>query len=111
MTKGKGKKEPEKFTKSKILSRISKKAEVPQNKLDIVFKELQEIVKESLAQGEGSEITIPGVVKLKIHVKPPTKEREGMNPRTKEKIKIPAKPARKVVKAIPLKPIREVVEK
>lgn len=100
----------EKQTKAKIINRISKKVDIPQKKLDLVFKELQEIVKESLGKKGPGEITIPGVVKFKIHTKPPTKAREGMNPQTRQKITIPAKPARKVVKAIPLKPIKDIVD-
>jgi nucleoid DNA-binding protein len=41
--------------------------------------------------------------------KPATKEREGINPFTKEKIIIKAKPARNVIRARPLKKLKQMV--
>ena len=53
--------------------------------------------------------TVPGLMKVKVIRKPATKEREGINPFTKEPTIFKAKPARNVVKVAPLKALKEMV--
>jgi nucleoid DNA-binding protein len=53
---------------------------------------------------------IPGLVKLRVVKKPATKERQGINPFTKEPITIPAKPASKKVRATALKNLKDLVQ-
>ncbi len=52
---------------------------------------------------------IPGFAKFVVVKKPATKEREGINPFTKEPTVFKAKPARKVVKARPVKAIKDAI--
>lgn len=52
---------------------------------------------------------VPGFAKFIVVKKPATKEREGINPFTKEKITIKAKPARKVLRARPVKAAKDAV--
>ena len=50
---------------------------------------------------------LPGFAKFVVVKKPATKERQGINPFTKEPITIKAKPARKVLKARPVKAAKD----
>ena len=52
---------------------------------------------------------IPGFAKFVVVKKPATKERNGINPFTKEPTVFKAKPARKVVKARPVKAIKDAI--
>ena len=52
---------------------------------------------------------LPGFAKFVVIKKPATKERQGINPFTKEPITIKAKPARKVLKARPVKAAKDAV--
>jgi nucleoid DNA-binding protein len=52
---------------------------------------------------------LPGFAKFVVIKKAATKQREGINPFTKEPITIKAKPARKVLKARPLKAAKDCV--
>jgi len=48
-------------------------------------------------------------MKIKVVRKPATKAREGINPFTKERMMIKAKPARNVVKVLALKNLKAMV--
>ena len=52
---------------------------------------------------------LPGFAKFVVIKKPATKERQGINPFTKEPITIKAKPARKVLKARPVKAAKDAL--
>jgi len=52
---------------------------------------------------------IPGMARFVVVKTPTTKEREAINPFTKEPITIRAKPARKVLKAGPVKAAKEAL--
>jgi nucleoid DNA-binding protein len=60
-------------------------------------------------RGSG-EITIPDTgIKVRRVMKPRTKARMGRNPATGEAIKIPAKPAKTVVKVTALKALKDKI--
>ena len=50
---------------------------------------------------------VPGFAKFVVIKKPATKERQGINPFTKEPMTFKAKPARKVLKARPVKAAKD----
>jgi nucleoid DNA-binding protein len=52
---------------------------------------------------------IPGLVRMVVVKKPATKERNGINPFTKEPTVFKAKPARKVVRGRPVKAAKDAV--
>jgi DNA-binding protein HU-beta len=52
---------------------------------------------------------VPGFAKFVVIKKPATKEREGINPFTKEPTVFKAKPARKIVRARPVKAAKDAV--
>lgn len=94
-------------TKSEILNQISKDTKLSRKQVSSVLDSLSGCVKKSL-RGNGM-FTVPGLLKLKVVKKPATKEREGINPFTKEKMIFKAKPASKKVRALPLKALKNMV--
>ena len=52
---------------------------------------------------------VPGFAKFVVIRKPATKEREGINPFTKEPTVFKARPARKIVRARPVKAAKDAV--
>lgn len=99
-----------KLTKTQIIAELSEQTELSKKDVAAVFEALSTVVAQQLVgRGSPGEITIPGLLKLKAVKKAATKEREGLNPFTKEPITIAAKPASKKVKALPLKALKDML--
>ena len=94
-------------TKSEILNSISKDTKLSRKQVSGVFDSLNGVIKKSLRSG--GLFTLPGLLKLKVVKKPATKEREGTNPFTGQKMVFKAKPASKKVRALPLKALKSMV--
>jgi DNA-binding protein HU-beta len=94
-------------TKSAIVAQICKDTELSRKEVGAVFESLNGIIRKSL-RGPGV-FTLPGLLKMKVIKKPATKEREGMNPFTKQKMIFKAKPASKKVRVLPLKSLKSLV--
>jgi nucleoid DNA-binding protein len=98
------------LTKTEIYKDISEKVGLSKKQVESVFDHLTDMIKKELTKGP-KIFTVPGLMKIQVRTKPATKEREGVNPKTLEKIIIKAKPASKVVKVRPLKALKEMVLK
>jgi nucleoid DNA-binding protein len=94
-------------TKSDILNQISKDTKLSRKQASAVLDSLSGCVKKSLRSG--GLFTMPGLLKMKVVKKPATKEREGVNPFTGEKMTFKAKPASKKVRILPLKALKNMV--
>ena len=94
-------------TKSEILATICKDTGLSRKQVSSVFDSLSGVIRKSL-RGNGL-FTLPGLLKLKVVKKPATKAKPGINPFTKEKIMIKAKPARNAVKALPVKALKDSI--
>jgi DNA-binding protein HU-beta len=94
-------------TKSEILAAISKDTGLSRKQVSGVFDTLATIIRKSLRSN--GIVTLPGLLKLKVVKKPATKQREGVNPFTGEKMIFKAKPASKKVRALPLKSLKQMV--
>ncbi|CAG0944293.1 MAG: hypothetical protein AMXMBFR45_00550 [Gammaproteobacteria bacterium] len=94
-------------TKSDILNAIAKDTKLSRKQVSSVFDSLNGVIKKSLRSN--GLFTMPGLLKLKVIKKPATKEREGTNPFTGEKMVFKAKPASKKVRALPLKALKGMV--
>jgi DNA-binding protein HU-beta len=94
-------------TKSEILAAISKETGLSRKQVSGVFDSLATIIRKSLRSN--GIVTLPGLLKLKVVKKPATKQREGVNPFTGEKMIFKAKPASKKVRALPLKSLKQMV--
>jgi nucleoid DNA-binding protein len=94
-------------TKSEILHQVMKDTKLSRKQVSGVLDSLNGVIRKSLRSN--SQFTLPGLLKLKVVKKPPTKEREGTNPFTGQKMIFKAKPASKKVRALPLKALKEMV--
>ena len=99
-----------KQTKAQILAEISSNTGLAKNEVKNMFAALKNLVERSI-RGKGyGEIIIPELaIKVRRIQKKATKARMGRNPFTGEEIQIPAKPARKSVKATALKGLKELI--
>jgi nucleoid DNA-binding protein len=99
------------LTKAQVIAEIADQAELDKKSVGRVFDSLSEIIRKQLiGRGAAGEFVVPGLVKLRVVKKPATKERQGINPFTKEPITIPAKPASKKVRATALKALKDLVQ-
>jgi nucleoid DNA-binding protein len=94
-------------TKSEFIAAVAQKAGMDKKQATAVLTAVNEVVVESLRH-EG-EVTLPGLLKMKIRVRPATPEREGLHPITKQPTTFKAKPERRVVKASPVKALKDSV--
>jgi nucleoid DNA-binding protein len=99
-----------KMTKAEIMAHIADEATLSKKQVEGVFDSLFGLMQAQLGKNGPGEITLPNIVKLRVAKKAATKDREGRNPATGEKITIKGKPAHKVVKATILKPTKELAK-
>ena len=98
------------LTKAQVVAEIANASDLDKKSVGRCFESLQELIRKQLSARGPGEFVVPGLVKLRVVKKPATKERQGINPFTKEPITIAAKPASKKVKAIPIKALKEMVQ-
>lgn len=99
-----------KQTKAQIFTELAETTGLKKNDVKNLFAALRNLVERHLkAKGSGQFIIPELGVKIRRVSKKATKARKGRNPFTGEEITIPAKPARKAVRATVLKNLKEVV--
>jgi DNA-binding protein HU-beta len=98
------------LTKAQVITELSNATDLDKKSVSKVFEALQELIRKQLSSRGPGEFVVPGLVKLRVVKKPATKERQGINPFTKEPITIPAKPASKKVRATALKALKDLVQ-
>ena len=98
------------LTKAQVVGEVASVTELDKKSVNRAFEALQEIIRKQLSARGPGEFVVPGLVKLRVVKKPATKERQGINPFTKEPITIPAKPASKKVRATALKALKDLVQ-
>jgi nucleoid DNA-binding protein len=96
------------LSKSEILNSLSETTELSRKDVNAVLEALEALIEENLTKGSGV-FNMPGLMKIYVHEKKATPEREGRNPATGDPIVIKAKPASKVVKVRPLKKLKEMI--
>ncbi len=98
------------LTKAQVIAEISNSSDMDKKSVNKVFESLSDVIRKQLTGRGPGEFVIPGLVKLRVVKKPATKERQGINPFTKQPITIPAKPASKKVRATVLKSLKDLVQ-
>lgn len=96
-------------TKSEVFAKIADATGLSKRDVVAVFDALSDQVRKALGKGGPRVFTVHGLCKITVTHKPATKEKEGINPFTKEPMIIKARPARNVVKVRPLKQLKEMV--
>ncbi len=101
---------PAKQTKTQIIAVISEETGLSKKDVAAVFGSLNGLISGHLQRKGSGEFSIPDIgVKVRRIIKPRTKARMGRNPATGEAIKIPAKPAKTVVKVTALKALKDKI--
>ncbi len=97
------------LTKAQIITELANSTDLDKKTVNKLFDEMFALIKKQLSPRGPGEFVVPGLVKLRVVKKAATKERQGINPFTKEPMTIPAKPATKKVRATPLKALKDLV--
>jgi len=100
---------PSPLTKSALIESITKLQtdETSKRQVKSVVEALVTVGHKELKKS--GAFLVPGFAKFVVVKKPATKERQGINPFTKEPTVFKARPARKVVRARPVKAIKDAI--
>jgi len=97
-------------TKTEVFAALADKTGLSKKKVSEVVDHLSDFIKGQVGKKGPGVFVLPGLLKIKRHIRPKTGPRKGRNPATGEEIMIPAKPARTVVKVLALKNLKEMVK-
>jgi nucleoid DNA-binding protein len=97
-------------TKTEVFSALSEKTGLNKKQIGTVVDELSNYIKGQVGKKGPGVFVLPGLLKIKRHLKPKQGPRMGRNPKTGEPMQIAAKPARTVVKVLALKNLKEMVK-
>jgi nucleoid DNA-binding protein len=97
------------MTKSQFVTTLAEQSGINKKQATAALETINAMVVQQLGKKGPGEVLIPGLLKLKIVVKPATRKHEGLNPFTKQPMTFKAKPARKVVRVRPLKALTDAV--
>ena len=98
------------LTKAQVVAELATATDLDKKSINKVFEALTDLIRKQLTGRGPGEFVVPGLVKLRVVKKPATKERQGINPFTKEPMTIEAKPASKKVRATALKALKDLVQ-
>ena len=101
---------PKAATKTEVYAALSEKTGMTKKQIGVVLDELSNYIKGQIGKKGPGLFQLPGLLKIKRHLKPKQAERQGRNPKTGEPMTIKAKPARTVVKVLALKNLKEMVK-
>lgn len=99
---------PKPASKSEVLTKIAERTELSRKQVASVFDALAEQIGGAIGKKGSGVFAVPGLMKIKIKVRPATKARKGIDPFTKLERMFKAKPARRVVKIQPLKALKDM---
>ncbi len=100
-------KEP--MTRAALLNHLAESTGLTKKQVTSVFDELKNVIEGHLKTGGARVFNLHGLLKIKVHRKPATRARKGINPFTGEEMVFKAKPARNVVKIQALKGLKDMV--
>ncbi|MBC7771622.1 MAG: HU family DNA-binding protein [Pyrinomonadaceae bacterium] len=96
-------------SKSELFATLSDHTGLSKKEIASVFEGLNSVFAVDLGNKKGPRIlNVPGMMKVYVRRVPAKPAREGVNPRTGEKMMYKAKPARDVVKVRALKMLKEL---
>ena len=96
-------------SKSEIFGTIAQHVGIHRRDVAAAFHAMGSLIKADLSKSGSGVFKVPGLMRITLKRKPATKERQGINPFTKEPMTFKAKPARNVVRVRPLQALREMV--
>ncbi len=96
-------------TKAELYAKLAETSGLSKKQVATVFEQLAEVIKADLSKKGPGQFVVPGLIKLKVAIKPATKAGMKKNPFTGEMQQQPAKPASRTVRARPLKALKDMV--
>lgn len=97
------------LTKTEVLNALADKSGLSKKEVGSVLEALTEVVNGQLSKKGPGIFTIPGLVKLKVKVKPAVPAGPRKNPFTGETTMAPAKPASRAVRVTALKKLKDSI--
>lgn len=97
------------MSKSQFVTTLAEKSGLNKKQATSALDTINAMVAQQLGKRGPGEVLIPGLLKLNVVDKPATRQHEGINPFTKEKMTYKAKAARKVIKVRPLKALKDAI--
>ena len=101
---------PKRLTKAQVIADMATDTGLDKKTVTKFFDALAELIRKQLGPKGPGEFVLPGLVKLKTVKKAATKDRQGINPFTKQPMTIKGKPASKKVRATVVKALKDLVQ-
>ena len=101
---------PKAATKTEVFAELAEKTGLTKKQVASVMDELHTYISSQIGKKGPGLFVLPGLLKIVRVKKPPRPARMGINPRTREPMQYPAKPASIVVKVRALKSLKEMVK-
>jgi nucleoid DNA-binding protein len=101
---------PKAATKTEVYAALAAKTGLTKKEIGAVLDAVTEFIKSQIGKKGPGLFQLPGLLKIKRHLKPAQAARMGRNPKTGEEMMIAAKPTRTVVKVLALKNLKEMVK-
>jgi nucleoid DNA-binding protein len=96
-------------SKSAVFGTIAQHVGIHRRDVAGVFHVMGSMIKADLSKSGSGVFKVPGLMRITVKRKPATKERQGINPFTKEQVMFKAKPARNVIRVRPLQSLKAMV--
>ena len=97
------------MTKAEIVAALAEATQMTKTDVTTVLGELGNLIGKNVGKKGSGVFTLPGLLKIEVKVKPATKKRMGVNPRTGEPMEISAKPKMRVVRVRALKGLKDMI--
>ena len=98
------------FDRSDLIRTLSEQVGIDKKQATAVLDTLKDVIVAHLALEGPQHFKWPGLFSMKIKEKAATKERQGVNPFTKEPTTFAAKPAQRLVKITPMNSLKDLIE-
>ncbi len=96
-------------SKGEVFHTIAQHVGIHRRDVAAVVHVMASMIRADLSKSGSGVFKVPGLMRITIKRKPATKERQGINPFTKEPMIFKAKPARNVVRVRPLQTLKAMV--
>src|ERR1700722_12650057 len=97
---------PKAATKTEVYTALATSTGLTKKQIGTVLDALTAFIQSQIGKKGPGLFQLPGLLKIKRHLKPKQAARMGRNPKTGEEMQIAAKPARTVVKVLALKNLK-----
>jgi nucleoid DNA-binding protein len=96
-------------SKGEVFGTIAQHVGIHRRDVAGVFHVMGFLIKADLSKNGSGVFKVPGLMRITVTRKPATKQRQGINPFTKEPMTFKAKPARNVIRVRPLQGLKAMV--